>query len=293
MLLGAIRDGYLEPIVWRPIYVSHGPYQATVYVSGDGLGIGDGEGSVRINASHGLAQQIADELGAVLPTAKLSDEIWSQAQIRLAPITQPWSQDGTMARTYRMIQQSNAVDNAIINAGGSGSELIADVGKDWINTARSWAAGGSSKAVNYGWHGPDFSSQAATSAGQRVIQGIGMAHGMGHVDYSQVVRLIRRDVNVCGGDLGGCVMLDIDQVITDPALAGLISHEGVLPAMHHPLTSDIQPCSGDECPPPAPFSPDDGGPQAGYPSVALFGAKRAAIVVASIAAGYMATRLIL
>jgi hypothetical protein len=298
MLLGAVRDGYVLPISWHPIYVSHGPYQAKLYVSGDGLRIGDSAGGVRINASHGLAQQIADELGVALPTAKLSDEIWAQAQVKLSPVTQPWSQDGTMAKTYRMIQQSQAVDDAIAAAGGSGSELIADVGKDWINSARSWVAGKEGKAVNYGWHGPSFSSQAATPAGQRVIQMIGQAHSLGHVDYSQVVRLVDREVEIWGGDLGGGTAMGIDQVVADPNLAGLVSHEGPLPAMRHPSTSDIEPCSGSGCGPPADLPP--GGtppgelPPGGGPLILadLSGAKQAAILVSSIAAGYMVVRLI-
>jgi hypothetical protein len=295
MILGAVQDGYALPVSWRSIYVSHGPYQAQLNVSGDALRIGDSDGSVRVNASHGLAQQIADELGAVLPTAKISDEIWAQAQVQLAPVTQPWSQDGTMAKTYRMIQQSQAVDNAIAAAGGTGSELIADVGKDWINSARSWAAGKEGRAVNYGWHGPGFSSQAATSAGQRVIQMIGQAHDLGHVDYSQVVRLVGREVEIWGGDLGGGVTMDIDQVVTDPNLAGLISHEGPLPAMRHPFSSDIQPCSGSACGPPATDPPGGGPPGGGPPSAVpadLSPVRKAAIAVSSIAAGYMVMRLI-
>jgi hypothetical protein len=89
--------------------------------------------------------------------------------------------------------------------------------------------------VNYGWHTSSGNKAAVTAAGQRVIQRPAVGHSANYTDYSQVVRLVRRDVEVCGPS--GCEVYDIADVATSPALAPLVSHEGPLPDVRHPLLS--------------------------------------------------------
>ena len=250
MILDAVRRRDIAPIKWAPVFTkftnSQGhTYTAKLLVSQDALRIGDGIDSVRVSTRHDTAQRIADDLGVALPTAKVSDEIWNQAVIRLPPKERNWWQDGSMSYSSRMLEQHNAVERMVAEEQtklGGKQGLIADVGKDWVTTLRLWqpytgsGEQGAVRAANYGWHKKKGLSRSATLPGVDVMQSIGLAHTIGHTDYSQLVRLVRREVEVCGPGMGstGCAMLDIDQIITDPALAGLLSHEGPLEAMHHP-----------------------------------------------------------
>jgi hypothetical protein len=284
LILGAVRNGYYAPVTWSTIQVAHGPYIAKLQVSSDGLRIGDTSESIRLSTGHGTAQLIANDLGSVLPTPKLSDEIWAQADVRIPPLTQPWYADGTMGHLSRMIEQSALVDELIAQHGGSAGQLVADVGKDWVITRRLWNS--PSRAANYGWLTGAGQSAAATSVGGWVIQGIGLAHGLQHVDYSQTLRLIYREVEIC--DQSSCWAEDIYDVIKDPELAPLISHEGVLPSMEHPgISGDPTDSGGGDYPPPPP-PPDTPPKSTGGLSIA-----KPAMLVAGTLGGFLIVRALL
>lgn len=267
MILDAVRRRDIAPIAWVPIQTSYKnkqghTYTATIFVSRDALRVGDATDSFRATVNHRTAQLIADELGVVLPTPKLSDEIFRQAPIQLDAMKQAhlsWVNDGTMSLTRRMLEQSAQVDKAISDQHATGKKgLVADVGKDWVNTKRlfepyqasSQCEPGPERAANYGWHLTTpwiFRSESLPEV--NVFQPVGLCHTIGHVDYSQVVRLVRRDVDLCGPGMGpsGCGKIDIRAIVTDPALAGLVSHTGVLPSMRHP---DVPPPCDKRCPEP-------------------------------------------
>jgi hypothetical protein len=271
MLLDAVRRRDIAPIAWVPITTKiktagGNQYTATFKVSKDALRAGDANDSFRFSVNHRTAQHIADELECVLPTPYLSDQIWKQATVKLPSLSQTrsWHADGTMADTDRMLEQSERVDKLIAQhvakVGKSG--LIADVGKDWVTHPELWqpyspsprCEKGHPRAMNYGWHwdvppghkGQEF--YASTMPGVRVIQPAARCHTIPHVDYSQVVRLIRRDVEVCGlGYSGGCGKIDIRQIATSPSIHGLVSAAGPLQAMRHP---DVSPSCDKRCPEP-------------------------------------------
>jgi hypothetical protein len=209
---------------------------------------------------------MADSLDSVLPTPYLSDQIYQQAPIKLPtiPQTKGWYADGTMSDTNRMLEQSQHVDRLIaeqmVKTGENG--LIADVGKDWVTHPDLWqpyspkahCEKGHPRAMNYGWHwqpppgykGGDF--YPSMVPGLRVVQPAARCHTIPHVDYSQVVRLVRRDVDLCGaGYTAGCGKVDIRQLATSPMLSGLVSASGTLQAMRHP---DVNPSCAKRCPEP-------------------------------------------
>lgn len=246
MILDAVRRRDIVPITWDNIITHAGNYSAIFKVSRDALRVGDAGDSVRVSVNHRTAQQILDDLGAAPLTAKLSDQIWNQASVRIPPLSHlAWVQDGTMSDTRRMLEQSQLVDSEIAKeqARTGGLGLIADVGKDWIIDKRLWESPIVSphcekdpiRSVNYGWHG-SAGYPSATLPGVMVIQDVGTCHGMSHTDYSQVLRLVRRDVKVCGPGMGstGCAMVDIEAIATDPALAALVSYSGAFPEFRHP-----------------------------------------------------------
>lgn len=253
MILDAVRRRDIPPIQWIPITTYHGDLSATFFISADALRIGDATDSVRVTASHKTAQRIADDLGAALLTPKLSDEFWKAAQVKLPPKAHPdaqkWVEGGTMANTSKMLEYHAYIDRLIHEAyeKAGGPVTVADVGKDWVNTIRLFKDPPASsigekspvRSAEYGWHTTAaWPYKSETLPGVNVFQPVGLAHGIDHVDYSQTVRLVRRDVKLCdpriGGVTGPCVTVDIATVATDPELAPLISNEGPLPDYRHP-----------------------------------------------------------
>lgn len=280
MLLDAVRRRDIPPIAWVSVvtkYKSPGgrEYTATFKVSKDALRVGGADDSFRFSVNHRTAQHIADALDSVLPTPYLSDQIWKQSVLQLPSMSQTrgWFADGTMSKTYRMLEQSDRVDKLIAQyQAKTGTDgLIADVGKDWVTHPDLWrpytpsprCEKGHPRAMNYGWHAKGHSEfYASTVPGIRVIQPAVRCHTIPHVDYSQVVRLVRRDVDVCGvGHAGGCMKMDIRQLATSPQLHALVSASGQLEALRHP---DVAPSCDKRCPPavtPQPVEPEAPSPQ--------------------------------
>ncbi|WP_438021877.1 hypothetical protein [Sorangium sp. So ce233] len=216
-VLEAAQGGLLAPICWVPVHSEHGEHRATFLVNADALRIGDAEDSVRINASARTTQRLADLLECAMLTTRLCDLVWEQASVRIPPCI--GAPDPTMANTSRMLEHHRRVEERVAGRAG----LIENVGKHWVLTNR--LAGSRDRAANYGWYDP----KAAHRHGQHTLwQPPGLAHDLDHVDYSQVVRLVRRRCTVDDAER------DILEVMTDPALAGLVSSEGPLRVLRQP-----------------------------------------------------------
>jgi N-acetylmuramoyl-L-alanine amidase/Putative peptidoglycan binding domain len=203
-ILDAVRAGAVR-VDWATVTSAWGGHVAEITVSADALAVGDSEDWVRVSLSHTAAQHAADTFSALLPTTRISDLIFEQAQVRLSPCLQ--RADGAMANTSRMLRHHEEIEGKR----GGRTGLIATVGKDWVTTNR--LAGRPDRAANYGWH--DHRARNG-----KPWQPLGLAHDRSHVDYSQVVRLVRREVRVDGE------VRDLVEVLGDPALAGLVSNEG-------------------------------------------------------------------
>lgn len=211
-ILDQVIAGRHDPIAWVTLGYEHGGHRYVIRFASDALRI-DG---VRVNVSHATAQRIADVLGCVLPTSKISDLIHASASVVLQP--KLGAPDSTMASTARMLQHSRLVDVDLrgrIDGGGH----VSTVGKDWVNTAR--LVGRPDRAANYGWHDP-----AAPNG--KVWQPVGLAHDRDHVDYSQVLRLVSREAGVDGEPL------DLAELAAHPVHHAAVSDEGPLRALRHP-----------------------------------------------------------
>lgn len=189
---------------------------------------------MRFDVTAEGAQRIADQLHAILPTPRILQLIWEQADVRLTPCTLP--ADAKMASTARMIEHSKCVDQRI--AGRKG--LVVNVGKHWVLTNR--ISDKRNLAANYGWF----------MKGRRPIQTVGTRHDTAHTDYSQVLRLVRPVIRVDGREV------DIRRVGRSPDLWGLVSDEGPL-LVWRASRSGVTPSPDDNpvatAPPPAPGDP--------------------------------------
>lgn len=228
-ILDAARAGALDPITWAPVVSERHGHRLVVYVTADALKL---EG-VRVTVTHATAQHLADLLGAHLLTSRIADLAYLQAAARLAPqIQRP---DADMADTARMVAHSRAVDAAIaaahdgLGAALAPGDLVSPVGKDWINTPRLRAQ--PDRAANFGWHAP--TAPLRSPGGAAVWQSIGLAHDLAHVDYSQVVRLMRADCELDG------VVRSLAEIALRPALCGLVSDEGPVELRHPGVPAEV------------------------------------------------------
>ena len=226
MITSAVTQGDAE-IVWTPITTSGNGRSVTFLFSAKPLRVG----GVFVNVSATIQQQCADALGALLPTPKMMDLAWLARGATIPPVVMPIA-----STSAAMLTASARLDAAM---GSSDGALVCQ--KTWC-IANSLAAKPGT-ALNYGffciptsgtaWNG--IATEACVSfplqpQKGRVIQGQGWAHNAQHLDYSQVCPLVHRDCQVDGQ------AADLKDVLTDPALAPLVSHEGVLtlPGLRQP-----------------------------------------------------------
>lgn len=203
---------------WVEITSQAGGHEAHIRVMRKALSIGVPGDALRVSTNFRTAQQIADMLGAVMLTPKVSNLIAEQADWKPSPITHSdWVNDGTMSKTKRMVEQSNIVESAVP---GESPGLIANEGKNWVVTKRNWSDPDLSKRSNGANHG--------LYIGQKPIQDRGLMHNMKHTDYSQLLVFMDPTVIVDGQPMS------IDEVVQSSELAPLISDEGTLPRVRHP-----------------------------------------------------------
>lgn len=200
LIVQAIARGAYDPPQWATITTSYKGRRGRIQVSTDALTVL----GVRVDVTAEGAQRIADALGTVLPTPRVLQLIWEQADVRIEPCTS--TADAKMASTARMLQHSECVDQRI--AGKKG--MVANEGKHWVLSNR--IAGKENLAANYGWF----------IKGRRPIQTVGTRHDTAHTDYSQIVRLVKPMMTVDGREL------DLRHVGRSPELWGLVSDEGPL-----------------------------------------------------------------
>jgi len=98
LIVKAIARGAYDPPEWRTITANYKGRRAEIQVSSDALTIL----GVRIDVTAEGAKRIADSLGTILPTPRILQLIWEQAEVRLAPCNS--NPDAKMASTARMIE---------------------------------------------------------------------------------------------------------------------------------------------------------------------------------------------
>lgn len=228
-ILDLIAQGHAQ-ITWAEITSTYKNRTAVFRVFADALRI-DG---LRVNLSAASEQRAADLLDCSLLTAKLADMIWLQRQVTLPPLPRINTTD-----TAKMIAHSASID-AELEKRGNPRGLICTVGKHWIvdNEIKP------GMAMNYGWHcdsstysGPKeyVASLFKEKDGQygRLVQGRGSKHDPSHVDYSQTVVLVSHHCTLDGQDA------HLADILTNPDLAPLASHQGVLHILRQPGVVDL------------------------------------------------------
>lgn len=226
---------------WVPLQVNS---RLTIYVMPDALKLG----GVRIGAGAKLAQQVADAIGGMLLTPKTLDLMYAARAVTVPPELQYSATE--MLTTHWFVKESARIDAALVAAGYQ-SGIVQTVGKPWVISNLLNTHPG--KAINYGWHVPPGSVSGTpptwqgtpaylspTLPGIYVLQQPGYAHGLDEADYAETILLMHQDCTLDGAST------KVSQVLSDPALASMLSQEGVItvPSMRQPGVSVIAPIPG-------------------------------------------------
>ncbi|TWT85264.1 hypothetical protein Pla123a_00710 [Posidoniimonas polymericola] len=173
----------------------------------DYLAVGSDDDFVRAPINPATAQQIADRFGCTLPTARMVDQIYQHAVVKVEPrpLTERREAAATFAQHSAIIEQQR----------GGRNGLIAGVKKDVVLTNRLLERPG--RVAIYGWH---------RLTGEP-IQPVTTVHTRAYVDYSHGVRLVREAMTLDGEPT------TFEQIATDPNLAALVSSDGPLKVLRY------------------------------------------------------------
>lgn len=198
----------LKPVTLRGRLASGEVVRITLCVAPGYLAIGSDSDFVRVPMGLAAALTVADRFGFVLPTPKMVDAIYRQAEAQLAPQLMPAgpqmrSTDYFWRHNQAIREQREALHVPL-------GALTAGDKKDLVITNRLWR--NLERVAIYGWQKRDG----------RPIQPLSTVHGARYADYSHGVRLIS-NVAYVNGDARS-----IYDILKDPQLAGVLSDEGAI-----------------------------------------------------------------
>jgi hypothetical protein len=196
----------LRPIVFEGHRAGGDVVNVTICVTPDYLAVGSDKDFVRVPMGLPMAEAVAHKFGFILPTTKMVDAIYAQADLRLAP--RPLEPGPSMRSTAYFVFHNRLVGEDMIAEGGSPGMLVAGQKKDLVISNRLQTNPG--RVAIYGWH---------REIG-KPIQPLTTVHGEHYADYSHGVRLVSAVAFVDG------MARSILRVLEDPQLAPAVSTEG-------------------------------------------------------------------
>ena len=208
ILRGNIPDHLrqLVPVGFDGALSNGQPVVVVLCVTPDYLAVGSDRDHVRVPLGLPAAARIADELGFFLPTTRIVDAIYEQAEVQLNP--SPMEPTSAMVTTDYMRRHDATVTRQRARATRFLDTLTAGQKKDLVLTTRLYSKPG--QVAIYGWHRPNG----------RPIQPLSTVHGAQYADYSHGIRLVARVAYVNGRKV------PLEELMRHPELASLVSSEG-------------------------------------------------------------------
>ena len=186
----------------------------TYYVIPDYIAIGSDLDYFLCPMSPMVATKIADSIGCTLPTRKMVNDVYAQANLKLAPLTIAAS--GTMSTVQAFAQHNGMIGTQRSSFTNTLGTLTGGDKKDVIisNTIYSTA----NRVIIYGWH---------TAVGSP-IQPLTNVHGDTYMDYSHGIRLVQNAVIYNG------VATTVKNILQSSTLNSLLSDEGSMSQPYYP-----------------------------------------------------------
>lgn len=201
-----LRD--LVPVTFSGTGANGQRTRVTICVTPDYLAVGSDRDFVRVPLGLPAAMRVAETFDMVLPTTRMVDAIYAQANVRLSPA--PMDPGAQMASTGYFLRHNATVEGQRSRAGARLGQLVSGHKKDLVLTNRLNANPG--RVAIYGWH----------RQGGSPIQPLSTVHGASYADYSHGIRLVSRRAYVNGR------AVDLRDLLADSRLAGLVSSEGTI-----------------------------------------------------------------
>jgi len=206
--------------VYDTIVVSGITYYVTYFVTPDFFALGCDSDYFLCPMTPLLAQKIADYMGFSLPTRKMSDKIWKNATVKMAPQTIPPSSQMTTVPVFANHDSMVWSQRQTFFPQHPLGELVAGDKKDVIISNHIYGNPAPGRVVIYGWH-----YQNGTP-----IQPLYYGHEETYADYSHGIRLIQNEMLV-----NGC-MKTVQEILTSSTLNSLLSDEGSIATPRYPVT---------------------------------------------------------
>jgi hypothetical protein len=197
-------------------------HELIVYTAGDYMAIGSDQDYLYVPMTPSTAQYLANKLNCSLPTAKMVDQIYAAAKIKLRPQPIPPSDQMTTVPVFK--QHTDSIRQQIRKIGydRSAEAIMAGHKKDIILSNKIYSADRPyDRVVIYGWH---------KSKG-RPIQPVYNGHYADYADYSHGVRLVLNQAKL---NSDSCLISDI---LRDEQLALLLNREGPIPKPWYPAAA--------------------------------------------------------
>lgn len=205
----------LEPVTVKRMGPDGKEHEIKTYVLPDYIAIGSDKDNVRVPMMPQTAQRIADKTGCSLPTRRMVDDIYANADQKIAfkPLHGS-DQYRTSGKAIGDHEQGYAGQ-------GQGPGIRAGHKKDIFIPAPDGKVGvyGGFDEKGNAVH-PKFRTQA---------------HGDFYVDYSHGARMVSQTVYVDGK------ATPLDQALRDPGIAPMLNDEGVMDRTRYPTTSKTYP----------------------------------------------------
>ncbi|HEY3447762.1 MAG TPA: peptidoglycan-binding domain-containing protein [Myxococcales bacterium] len=212
-ILAELQKGNIPDFLrqWKEVEVqTTGPdgtvHTGKVRVMPDYLAIGSDDDFVRIPMNPLTAQRVADQYGCSLPTTKIVDDVWKQADVKLKP--SPMTAGPQMMSNDYFLRHQQTVERQL--AGQEPGALTAGHKKDVVISNR--LAAHPDRVAIYGWQ----------QANGKNIQPLSTAHENTYADYSHGIRMVDSTMVVDG------VERPLEEILRDPVLCKLVSSEGVI-----------------------------------------------------------------
>lgn len=194
---------------FKPVTVTDNLGNSLTYlVSPDVLCVGDDIDFLRVSLNGYTARRLVDAFGCMLPTRRMSNQIWQNADLKMMPTGMGASFD--MSSTKTMMDHNAVIEK---QRAGRNFNIITGHKKDII--FHSALLKYIHNICIYGFHYPNG----------KPIQGAQYeAHNIWYQDYSHSIRLVSRQAVLNGQPV------DLMQLLNDKKVCHLISDEGAYDA---------------------------------------------------------------
>lgn len=193
-------------------------YNITYYVLPDYLAIGCDTNYFLCPMTPVLAQRVANLTDCTLTTRKMVNEIYSNASVKLAPVTMTPSAEMTTVPYFSSHNDMVWVQRSALLASLPLGELVGGNKKDVVISNGIYQSDYDRVCI-YGWH----------QLSGIPIQPLYNGHILMYADYSHGIRLVQNEAIVNG------VPMNITDILQSPDLYSLFSDEGQIDIPYYPV----------------------------------------------------------